>query len=172
MNARHVKNSLDGYLDDNLPDDERAYVESHLAVCEDCAAELSYLKRIRHLLQSRVEPAPGLWQDVEARLRQVPSPGLWNGIERRIREESQGIWAQLEWAGRRLVPVVAAAAVVLLAVLHGTGPDNGAVTLEDYVDAQWDAEAPEGVVLTQAVFTQNDIIILTASIAENPSEAR
>jgi len=172
MSTRHVKNSLDSYLDGSLPDGEKTNVESHLAICGDCAAELSYLKRIRCVLQSRLEPAPGLWADVEPRLVDPPPLGLWDGVERRILEESQGVWSQLEWAGKRLVPVFAAAAVILLAVVQGAAPTNGAVTLEDYVDAQWDTEAPEGVVLTQADFTQNDVILLTASIAEEATEER
>ncbi len=122
MTDSEVKTLLPDYLESNLPDEQMRAVESHLAVSTDCREELDYLKRIQRLLAARPESAP---------------PGLWHGIAPRIGvQEAVEPWKQFEWVGKRFLPVLAAA-VLLLAVFGNLTTEAPALTLEDYLNAQW-----------------------------------
>ena len=141
MNHDHVKEQLLLYLDNDLPEDEKRRIEAHLSTCSTCREELAYLKRIPHALK---------------RMPQT-SPGLWDAIETRIQGESQSIWTQLEWAGKRLVPLLAAAAVLMLAVLSSINGEDPNATLEDYFQAQ------EGVILSEIELSPDTVLGLEAS---------
>lgn len=145
MNNGHVTAYLPDYMEDNLPESERRRIEAHLESCAPCREELAYLQGIRNFLAGRPES---------------PSPGLWAGVAERIAlEETPGLWKQFEWVGKRLVPLMAAAAVLILAIfggLNGTDPDP---TLEEYLKAQW--EGPEVVMLSDAELSQDDVFYLT-----------
>ena len=105
------------YVDGNLSAEQASEIEARIAEDAEFRAEYDLL---RH---------------VQRRLRQRPmesSPGLWDGVQAQIREES--IWNSLVWAGKRLVPLAAAAAVIFM-VLIDNG-DTEANTVSDYFDSQ------------------------------------
>ena len=156
MNATHVKERLLLYLDDSLTEGEVRQIEAHLALCAACGEELAYLRRIRDAVTYRSED---------------PSPGLWDGVAERIRaEKAIPFWGHFEWAGVRLVPFLAAAAVLLLAVLGSFNGDAPPAMLEDYLKAQW--EGPEELVLNDTELSRDDILLLTGSVVEPSSQPR
>ena len=116
MTEAEYRSRLPDYLEGNLTEDEQNEMESHLTECSSCAEELNFLKRI---------------PDAIARKPGLSSPGLWREIENQIVAEDAGIWSQFEWAGRRLVPILAATAV-MIAVWSSVGI-NGSTSLEDYL---------------------------------------
>jgi anti-sigma factor RsiW len=63
-------NRLSEYLDDELPPDERAALDAHLARCAECAATLADLRRV--VTRARALESAG------------PATDLWPGIARRI----------------------------------------------------------------------------------------
>jgi anti-sigma factor RsiW len=89
---------LSDYLDDELSTDERIAVESHLAVCPECAATLSEL---RHLVERArtIGPRP-------------PRADLWPGIAGRIAAARTREPRRFSFTMTQL----AAAAVVLVAI--------------------------------------------------------
>ena len=148
MNEAHVEESLLRYLDNALPDDEKRRVDAHLCACRACREELAYLRRIQGLLKLRDEASPGLWDGVAAGIR---------------REGPLEIWAHFEWTGRRLVPLLTAAAALMIAVLGSAYGGYLAITLEDYLKAQWDPDGPEGIVLSDTGLSPDDILRLMDS---------
>ena len=136
MRDSDVKVLLPDYLESNLPAELMREVEAHLAVSAACRDELDYLKRLQRLLAGRPESA---------------SPGLWRSIARQIAvEDIAEPWRQFEWVGKRLLPGLAAA-VLLLAILGNLATEAPALTLEDYLNAQWDEQETE--MLTDAELT-------------------
>ena len=126
---RNDQDQLLSYLDGNLSNEEKRRIEFRLLEDADLRRELEYLKQIQQALKRKpVEPSPGIWENVEAR----------------IQDDSQDLWSHLEWAGKRLVPLFAAAAVVMLAVLASpNGEELEEVTLDSYFADQ------EGLVLSE-----------------------
>ena len=105
------------YVDGNLSAEQASEIEARIAEDAEFRAEYDLLRHVQN------------------RLRQRPmesSPGLWDGVQAQIREES--IWNSLVWAGKRLVPLAAAAAVIFM-VLIDNG-DTEANTVSDYFDSQ------------------------------------
>ncbi len=141
MTDSEVKSLLPDYLESNLPPERMRQVEAHLSLSEACREELVFLKRIQGLLASRPRSA---------------SPNLWQGIERHIvLQNLQEPWNQFEWVGKRFLPILVAA-VLLLAVLGNLTTEAPAVTLEDYLRAQWDE--PEALMLSDAELSHDDVL--------------
>ena len=157
MSEAHVKEGLPLYLDDGLPAEEMRRVEVHLFTCRACREELACLRRIQRLLKARSEDSPGLWDAISER--------IGNG-------GPQSIWSQFEWVGKRMVPVLAAAAVLMLAVLGSLNGDDLTVMLEDYLKAQWDPGQPESIVLSETDFSRDDILRLTDSARPSQPQQR
>lgn len=143
MKDSDVRSLLPDYLESNLPAEQMREVEAHLAVSAACRDELEYLRRLQHLMASRPESAP---------------PGLWGSIVRHIVvEDVVEPWQQFEWVGKRFLPVLAAA-VLLLAVLGNLTTEAPALTLEDYLNAQWDEQEAE--MLTDAELSGDVLKVL------------
>ena len=104
------------YIDGNLSAERAREMEVRLQKDAELRAEYELLCHVQNRLRQR--PAQ-------------PSPGLWEGVQARIREES--LWRSLVWAGKRLVPL-AAAAVALLALIDDADTEANAVA--DYFDSQ------------------------------------
>ena len=105
------------YVDGNLSAEQACEIEARIAEDAEFRAEYDLLRHVQRRLSQRPMES---------------SPGLWDGIEAQIREES--IWSSLVWAGKRLVPLAAAAAVIFM-VLIDNG-DTEANTVSDYFDSQ------------------------------------
>ena len=143
MTDSEVKSLLPAYLESDLPAEKIREVEARLAVSSACREELEYLRCIQRLIAARPESA---------------SPGLWQGIARRIVvQDVAEPWKQFEWVGKRLLPVLAAA-VLLLAVIGNLTTEAPALTLEDYLNAQWDEQEAE--ILTDAELSGDVLQIL------------
>ncbi len=101
MSCEETLRRLDDLLDGELRQEELEEVRSHLAGCASCREELARAERLRDMtaqLPRTVEPARDLWPRIEDRLlrtRPLPRPRRLPG------------------------PVLAAAAVVLVAVAAG-----------------------------------------------------
>lgn len=113
------------YLDGNLSPKETQILEAQLAHDGALQKELNLLKRVQTQMGKR--PA-------------APSPGLWAGIEAQLEADaSENIWPHLVWASKRLIPLMAAAAIILMAVLSNTDTQaNTETTLNDYLATQTD----------------------------------
>ncbi len=157
MSATCVSDDLLQYVDGNLPEAEVERVTAHLAVCSDCRNELDCLQRTRALVQRRSE---------------VPSPSLWDGVHARIEEEKVlSLWPHLEWAAKRLVPVCAAAAL-LVAVLGDLNGEDATVTLEDVLRSQWGDESPVAVFLDDTDISRDDILMLIDTVSDPAPQPR
>jgi hypothetical protein len=96
---------LSDYLDDELPDDERAEVTAHLAECAECARTLEELKAVV-ATAAALPPA-------------MPARDLWAGVSERIEVPRAGATA---FGMRRFsftLPELAAASLLLAALSGG-----------------------------------------------------
>lgn len=141
MNHKAIKEQLLLYLDNNLPEEKKRLVDVHLSTCLICRDELIYLKHI---------------QDFTKKFPRVTSPNIWDEIETHI-QENHSIWTQLEWVGKRLVPLLAAAAVLLLSVMHITNHGDPIASLERYFLAQ------ESIFLSEIEFSPHTVLGLEIS---------
>lgn len=114
------------YLDGNLSAQDAQDLEKRLAQNPELQHELDLLKTIQAQIAKRpAEPAPNLWTGIEAQLEA---------------ERPEVIWPHLVWASKRLIPLMAAAAIVLMAVLGNTSTEANTetVTLNEYLATQTD----------------------------------
>jgi hypothetical protein len=65
-NHGHPLESLSSYLDDELPVDERATIDRHLALCPDCREHLEVLRCLARAVAEEAVPPPPI--DLEARV--------------------------------------------------------------------------------------------------------
>ncbi len=65
---------LSEYLDGELPEAERAALETHLATCSDCPVVLADLRRVAARVRSMAVQAPGrdLWPGIASRIGATP----------------------------------------------------------------------------------------------------
>ncbi len=91
MTCNDHKDSMMGYLDNELSAEERQQFEEHLAGCGECAGELEEFKKLKAITDevTLVEPEDRMWQE------------YWGSIYNRI-ERSIG-WIILSIAGILLV---------------------------------------------------------------------
>jgi anti-sigma factor RsiW len=113
------------HIDGNLTPDEARQLEAKLETDADLRTEFNLLRRIQKQMSQRPKEA---------------SPGLWAGIEAQLAQDmpTDMLWTQMVWVGKRLVPLMAAAAVVLMAVLSNlnSNTEANALTFDDYFDTQ------------------------------------
>ena len=111
------RDTLLHYIDGDLSAERAREIEARLREDPKLRAEYELLCHVQNRLRQRPPQ---------------PSPGLWEGVHARIREES--LWRSLVWAGKRLVPLAAAAAVVLMVLIDNA--DTEANVVADYFDSQ------------------------------------
>lgn len=104
-------------IDGNLSAEQARELEARLQKDAELRAECELLCHVQNRLRQRPSQ---------------PSPGLWAGVHARIREES--LWRSLVWAGKRLVPLAAAAAVIVMVLIDNA--DTEANVVADYFDSQ------------------------------------
>ena len=142
MNDSEAKNLLPDYFEDNLSPEISGQIEERLAASESLREELEYLRRIQTLVAAK----PG-----------VASPDLWGGISARIdREEPDCVLSQFEWLGKRLVPLLAVAAVVVFAIIGSIDTTDTGLTLEDYLKSEF--EGSEVAMLSNVELSQDDVL--------------
>src|SRR5260221_6681824 len=106
--SEHLNELLSSYVDDDVTALERMRVESHLAQCEQCRADLEGLRRV-------VRRA-GTLDD------RPPQNDLWAGIESRLHTADTSDVVPFASRRRRFaftMPQLAAAAAVLVALSAG-----------------------------------------------------
>lgn len=114
------------YLDGNLSPEDTQALEAKLAQDPELRQELDLHKAIQAQIKKRLAE---------------PSPGLWAGIEAQLESEvPEVIWPHLVWASKRLIPLMAAAAIILMTVLSNTSSTEATTetTLNDYLTTQTD----------------------------------
>jgi predicted anti-sigma-YlaC factor YlaD len=129
---------LEKFLDQEVSDEERALVESHLQDCPLCQESLRSMERLGYLIKNPVE---------EAAVREN-FPWVWEMIERGIQsEEKLHLWESLQnWLAttlflkrKVLMPVAAVMIIVVLftaSLLFKKTPSYPAQSVVEYVESQ------------------------------------
>ena len=78
MKCGDIEVYLSGYLDEELSDDEKRQVESHLETCASCQEVLNQLRKIREETEAMnyVEPSHQEWRRIEKSIFGTISRGL------------------------------------------------------------------------------------------------
>ena len=86
MNCTEIKENLSCYVDGAMAMDQALRMRRHLEGCPSCAAEAEQLESLRSLLRAhgRIEPPPGLAQNVKLRLSQRSQLTVWDRLGVRI----------------------------------------------------------------------------------------
>lgn len=132
MNCTDCTAQLDDYVDRTLTAEAARAIETHLAGCAACRAELASLQSL--LAQARelpreIAPARNLWRELRSEVEGLEAQPTGSGsaslpsaereaVPLRIETRSPSLAPILRW----LVPLAAAAAIVLLAALAGRHP--------------------------------------------------
>ena len=128
------------YIDDNLSEDEKCEIEVQIQENEALREEYYLLRHTQKCMHQRPPE---------------PSPKLWNGIQARMQEES--LWNSLAWAGKRLIPLTAAAAVISMAYMSDTETEANTTTVADYFDDQTDLVLSEIVTDGLDIYPAEDV---------------
>ena len=78
MTCQDYKDLMMGYLDNELPEEQKRAFEEHLATCSECANELKEFRKLKAITEevTLVEPEDRIWQQYW--------DGIYNRIERSI----------------------------------------------------------------------------------------
>lgn len=78
MRCLNVRKHLSAFLDNELEDQTYREVRQHLAICDECCYELNKLRGAIAVIQDlpRLEPPPGMWLDVKAKLNSRREAGF------------------------------------------------------------------------------------------------
>jgi predicted anti-sigma-YlaC factor YlaD len=103
---------LEKYFDDEVTDEEKSLVETHLLDCQVCRDVLSSMEELRTLIRVPVEEAveqedfPWVWQKIEKEIRSQEKPSWWQVLRSRV---------DLRFLLQRrvLIPVMATIAILL-----------------------------------------------------------
>jgi len=112
MNCKSVKENLMFFLENELPEERRIEMETHLKTCPDCT----------HFLEEFSQ----LWGTLEHREKIQPSPYFWTRLKQRIveyEEQRKPIFGWLEGLVRWGRPAVAVA-VLLICIFLGYSLGN------------------------------------------------
>ncbi len=126
MNCSHVQDALSAYHDGELPADQIAAVEQHLAGCESCAETLAGMRKL---------------SDMASDLSSPGSPAdMWSRIESDLDAEQSLARTHTQPHRRAILTVVSAAVLVIAAVAmwfrsHSEhGHDHMAVNFNRFLD--------------------------------------
>jgi anti-sigma factor RsiW len=107
MNCKYLR-SLNRFADNELPAQDRIFMEKHLKECPECSAELKIMQAVKlGLTQNRISTNPEFfWQQLNAR------------IVREEKEEARELSFDFgNWA-KRLIPVPVIAAIAAVIILY------------------------------------------------------
>jgi hypothetical protein len=117
MRCRDVEKLCSGYVDGEIDDRVASALRGHLRTCDACRALVEDEAAIRDAAAGMepLEPPPGMWSAVEARLAQAEIA------------DSERSRAWLWWQGlrRHALPAAVAAAAVLVFVVWNSRRDDG-----------------------------------------------
>jgi len=108
MNCRSVQRQLSAERDGALAINERAALDSHLAGCADCRR-----------FQSTMKDAAEAWRTTTAQVRMPDAELAWQAVRREIRSSSTASGRAAPWFSRWALPIGAAAALAVVAVIVG-----------------------------------------------------
>ncbi len=121
MIAHPNDTTLNDFADGVLSEEAAAEVERHLTECAACLGEVEAIRALKLRaadLPSRTS-APDLWPGIEARIRASSRPPL-NDLDRaRLRQARRGAAPGPREQRRNPIPLLAAAAVALVALSSG-----------------------------------------------------
>jgi anti-sigma factor RsiW len=109
-----ISKLLEKYFDQEATDEERSFVDAHLAYCHACQEMLGSMEKIRDSLKAPVEEAakqedfPWVWEKIEKGIRKEEKRTFW---------ESLPSWLQIPPFFRRRVWIPAVAAIVVALVI-------------------------------------------------------
>lgn len=104
---------LGAYLDGELPQDQRAAVESHVRECGDCAASLEQLRRLEELARGSAVPP----------VAEAEWAATWGRVAARLEPFRPRLLPRLRWV---LAPLATAAVLAaVLGIWHVVAPKAG-----------------------------------------------
>ncbi len=149
MRCGRIKRMLSVYVDNELTEGKRAFVESHTARCPACWQELSDFKK-EHGLLSRKDS-------------QVTGPLFWEVLKSRLEEKREeliafdiGIWV------RRLIPVTSALALTAGVFLVRSFIEKPQPVMVDSVIAENGASLEERIISSGEKITNDTVLRLVA----------
>ncbi|NWF92125.1 MAG: zf-HC2 domain-containing protein [Syntrophaceae bacterium] len=133
-----ISTLLERYFDQEVTDEERSLVESHLSECHACQDRLATMEKLRNLVKAPVEEAlkkedfQSTWERIERGIHSARKPAFW---------ESLGSWfPTLPHLQKRVWVPALAAAVILLAItlplLFKKTPSHPSLSVVQYVESQ------------------------------------
>jgi hypothetical protein len=121
MDCRETREMLSAYHDGELPDADRAKVETHLRACRDCAAVLDSLVRIDEAAEVP-DPGPRYWENFNRRLDERIEREEAPRKTAAVPQQRRG-WMRQQL--RYLIPA-AAAAVLVVTIVRQMDTDRNA----------------------------------------------
>lgn len=107
-----VSKILDRYFDQEVTQEERAMVESHLPDCPTCRRSLESMEALRTWIKRPVELSaekenfPWVWEKIEKEIQRQDRPNVW---------ESLRSWLEMAFPRRKVwVPAIAGAVILVL----------------------------------------------------------
>ena len=79
MNCAY-RNFISAFIDNELPNDQRASLEAHLKTCPSCEREVEMLRQLGGLVGSipEVTPSPAFVQAIVSKAASLPRPARWS----------------------------------------------------------------------------------------------
>lgn len=136
LNCKDIKKNLVFFLENELPEERRNEMESHLKSCPDCSRLLEEFSQ--------------LWEGVQQRERIQPSPYFWTKLKQRIVGYEDSRKPVFGWMGGliRLSRPAVAVAAVLICIFLGYSLGN----FPQQVNGQTVAEVDERAFVVQESF--------------------
>ena len=109
-----VSKLLEKYFDQEVTDEEKSVVETHLLDCQACQEVLRSMEELRNLVRAPVEEAvqkedfQWIWQKIERGIRLEERPTFWETLQS---------WLQISPLFQRKVWISAAVAVAIILII-------------------------------------------------------
>ena len=109
-----VSKLLEKYFDQEVTDEEKSVVETHLLDCQACQEVLRSMEELRNLVRAPVEEAvqkedfQWIWQKIERGIRLEERPSFWETLQS---------WLQISPLFQRKVWISAAVAVAIILII-------------------------------------------------------